>query len=141
MGKESSGDPSQKCRAERTWLLEFTHPVIAKLALFGGFVDAVGGGGWGPVVTTTLVGSGHDPRTTIGSVNFAEFFLTFGSAIAFSILVDDGPWPIVTGLVLGGMFAAPLAAYLTRHIHAKKLLAMVGILIALVSAANLYSWL
>ena len=114
---------------------------VAKLALFGGFVDAVGGGGWGPVVTTTLVGSGHDPRTTIGSVNFAEFFLTFGSAIAFSVLVGDGPWPIVTGLVLGGMFAAPLAAYLTRHVHAKKLLAMVGILIALVSAANLYSWL
>jgi uncharacterized membrane protein YfcA len=113
---------------------------VAKLALFGGFVDAVGGGGWGPVVTTTLVGSGHDPRTTIGSVNFAEFFLTFGSAITFSILVDDGPWPIVTGLVLGGIFAAPLAAYLTRHIHAKKLLAMVGILISLVSAANLYSW-
>ncbi|RZI79956.1 MAG: sulfite exporter TauE/SafE family protein, partial [Rubrivivax sp.] len=50
---------------------------IAPLGLFGGFVDAVGGGGWGPVVTTTLVGTGQDPRTTIGSVNLAEFFLTF----------------------------------------------------------------
>jgi hypothetical protein len=48
---------------------------VAKLALFGGFVDSAGGGGWGPVVTTSLVGSGNDPRTTIGSVNFAEFFL------------------------------------------------------------------
>jgi uncharacterized membrane protein YfcA len=112
---------------------------VAKLALFGGFVDAVGGGGWGPVVTTTLVGSGHDPRTTIGSVNFAEFFLTFGSAIAFSVLVGDGPWPIVAGLVLGGVLAAPLAAYLTRLFNTKTLLAMVGILITLVSAANLFS--
>ena len=111
---------------------------VGKLALFGGFVDAVGGGGWGPVVTTTLVGSGNDPRTTIGSVNFAEFFLTFGSAIAFSVLVEDGPWPVVAGLVIGGLFAAPLAAWLTRKVHAKHLLMMVGVLISLVSAANLY---
>jgi uncharacterized membrane protein YfcA len=111
---------------------------VAKLALFGGFVDSVGGGGWGPVVTTTLIGSGHDPRTTIGSVNFAEFFLTFGSAIAFSLLVGEGPWPIVAGLVFGGVFAAPLAALITRKIAAKKLLVMVGILISLVSMVNLY---
>jgi uncharacterized membrane protein YfcA len=111
---------------------------VAKLALFGGFVDSVGGGGWGPVVTTTLIGSGHDPRTTIGSVNFAEFFLTFGSAIAFSLLVGNGPWPVVAGLVLGGVFTAPLAALLTRKINAKALLVMVGVLISLVSALNLY---
>ena len=114
---------------------------VAKLALFGGFVDSVGGGGWGPVVTTTLIGSGHDPRTTIGSVNFAEFFLTFGSAIAFSVLVGSGPWPIVAGLVIGGVFAAPFAALLTRKVHAKTLLVMVGVLISLVSTANLISGL
>jgi uncharacterized protein len=112
---------------------------VAKLALFGGFVDSVGGGGWGPVVTTTLIGSGHDPRKTIGSVNFAEFFLTFGSAIAFSVLVGSGPWPIVAGLVVGGVCAAPFAAFLTRKIHAKTLLVMVGVLISLVSMVNLIS--
>lgn len=64
---------------------------VAKLALFGGFIDSVGGGGWGPVVTTTLVGSGHNPRETIGTVNFAEFFLTFASAIVFAVLVGEGP--------------------------------------------------
>lgn len=111
---------------------------VGKLALFGGFVDSVGGGGWGPVVTTTLIGSGNDPRTTIGSVNFAEFFLTFVSAIAFTILVDDGPWPIVAGLVLGGVFAAPFAALITRKIQAKTLLAVVGILITLISIVNIY---
>ncbi|MEP6880227.1 MAG: sulfite exporter TauE/SafE family protein, partial [Nitrosospira sp.] len=61
---------------------------VGKLALFGGFVDAAGGGGWGPVVTSTLVSSGNDPRTTIGSVNFAEFFLTLTSAAVFSLLME-----------------------------------------------------
>ncbi|MCX7628297.1 MAG: sulfite exporter TauE/SafE family protein [Methylophilaceae bacterium] len=111
---------------------------VAKLALFGGFMDSAGGGGWGPIVTTTLIGSGHDPRTTIGSVNFAEFFLTFGCAIAFSILVEDGPWPVVAGLVIGGIFTAPLAAFLTRKLSTRVLLILVGLLITTVSAFNLY---
>jgi uncharacterized membrane protein YfcA len=111
---------------------------VAKLALFGGFLDAVGGGGWGPVVTTTLVGTGHDPRTTIGSVNFAEFFLTFASAIAFATLVGFGPWVIVAGLVAGGLFSAPLAAYACSRLKVKTLLLLVGTLITLVSSYNLY---
>lgn len=111
---------------------------VAKLALVGGFVDASGGGGWGPVVTTTLVGTGHDPRTTIGSVNFAEFFLTFASAIAFSLLVEEGPWTVVAGLVLGGLFAAPFAAWLVARIPARRLLVVVGLLISAISVFNLW---
>ncbi len=111
---------------------------VAKLGLAGGFVDAVGGGGWGPVVTTTLIGTGHDPRMTIGSVNLAEFFLTFVAAIAFAVLVGEGPWPTVAGLVLGGLFAAPFAAYLTSRLHTKALLALVGTLISVISVYNLY---
>ena len=111
---------------------------VAKLGLAGGFVDAVGGGGWGPVVTTTLIGTGHDPRMTIGSVNLAEFFLTFVAAIAFAVLVGEGPWPTVAGLVLGGLFAAPFAAYLTSRLHTKALLALVGTLISIISVYNLY---
>jgi uncharacterized membrane protein YfcA len=111
---------------------------VAKLALTGGFVDAVGGGGWGPVVTTTLIGTGHDPRTTIGSVNLAEFFLTFVSAIAFAVLVGEGPWVVVAGLVVGGLFAAPFAAYLTSRLSTKTLLALVGTVISIVSLYNLY---
>ena len=111
---------------------------VAKLGLAGGFVDAVGGGGWGPVVTTTLIGTGHDPRMTIGSVNLAEFFLTFVAAIAFAVLVGEGPWPTVAGLVLGGLFAAPFAAYLTSCLHTKALLALVGTLISVISVYNLY---
>lgn len=111
---------------------------VAKLALVGGFVDAVGGGGWGPVVTTTLVGTGQDPRTTIGSVNFAEFFLTFGSAITFTALVGFGPWMVVAGLVIGGLFAAPFAAYLCSKLQTRTLLLLVGTLITVVSVFNLY---
>jgi len=111
---------------------------VAKLGLFGGFVDAVGGGGWGPVVTTTLVGTGQDPRTTIGSVNLAEFFLTFTSAAVFAGLVEEGPWPTVAGLVVGGLFAAPFAAYLTRHLKTKTLLLLVGGVISGISLYNLH---
>lgn len=112
---------------------------VAKLGLVGGFLDAVGGGGWGPVVTTTLVGTGHDPRLTIGSVNLAEFFLTFISAGVFAVLIgDQSPWVTVAGLVLGGLFAAPFAALLTKRLHTKALLALVGSTIVLISAFNIY---
>ncbi len=110
---------------------------VAKLGLLGGFVDAVGGGGWGPVVTTTLVGTGQDPRTTIGSVNLAEFFLTFTSAAVFAGLVEEGPWPTVAGLVVGGLFAAPFAAFLTRRLNTKVLLMLVGGVISGISLYNL----
>jgi uncharacterized membrane protein YfcA len=111
---------------------------VGKLALFGGFIDAAGGGGWGPVVTTTLIGSGNDPRTTIGSVNFAEFFLTLTSAATFSLLMSTSAWAIIAGLVFGGLFAAPFAALLCKKLPARTLLVIVGALISFLSASNLY---
>ena len=111
---------------------------VGKLALFGGFVDSAGGGGWGPVVTTTLVGSGNDPRTTIGSVNFAEFFLALAGAVSFTLLIGSGVWVLVLGLVIGGLFAAPFAALMTKKLNARILLILVGTLISIVSSYNLY---
>jgi len=110
----------------------------AKLGLFGGFLDAVGGGGWGPVVTSTLVGSGNDPRTTIGSVNFAEFFMTLATAASFTLLAVEGTWPVVAGLVVGGLFAAPFAASICKRLNTRALLVSVGVLITLLSAWSLY---
>jgi uncharacterized membrane protein YfcA len=110
---------------------------VVPLALFGSFMDTTGGGGWGPIVTTSLVGAGHDPRTTIGSVNFAEFFLTVTVSAAFFQFLDAGIWLTVSGLVLGGMFAAPFAAYVTRHIKTRYLLVLVGTLISGISLYNL----
>jgi hypothetical protein len=89
-------------------------------------------------VTTSLVGSGHDPRTTIGSVNFAEFFLTVTVAAALFSILDQSVWVIVSGLVVGGLFAAPFAAYITKRLQAKVLLILVGTLISLISAYNIY---
>jgi uncharacterized protein len=121
-------------RAQR----EISAGKVVPLALFGSLMDTMGGGGWGPIVTTSLVGSGHDPRTTIGSVNFAEFFLTVTVAAALFSILDNSIWLIVAGLVTGGLFAAPLAAYLTKRLHAKVLLVLVGGLISAISAFNLY---
>jgi uncharacterized protein len=111
---------------------------IGKLALLGGFLDTSGGGGWGPVVTTTLVGTGQDPRTTIGSVNFAEFFLTLTSAAALFVLVDETIWSVVVGLIVGGLFAAPFAALACKYLSSRSLLILVGLLISGISLFNLY---
>ena len=111
---------------------------VGKLALFGGFLDAIGGGGWGPVVTSTLVGSGSDPRTTIGSVNFAEFFVTLATAASFTLLAVEGTWPVVAGLVVGGVLAAPFAARLCRGLNPRLLLVLVGLLVTLLSLHSFY---
>jgi len=111
---------------------------IAALALTGGFVDSVGGGGWGPVVTTTLIGTGHDPRTTIGTVNAAEFFLSIAGGVSFAILIGFTHWEVIAGLVVGGLFAAPFAAWLCKHLHARTLLIIVGALVTLISSFNLW---
>ncbi len=110
---------------------------VAKLAFFGGFVDTTGGGGWGPVVTTTLIGNGNDPRTTIGSVNFAEFFLTLVSAASLFVLVEGSIWPVTAGLVTGGLVAAPFAALACKYFAPRTLLIAVGGLISSISIFSL----
>ncbi|WP_157314989.1 sulfite exporter TauE/SafE family protein [Chitinibacter sp. GC72] len=127
----------------KAWLA--THPKphsneikhVRPLALLGGFVDAVGGGGWGPVVTSTLVGRGNDPRKTIGSVNAAEFFIAFSTAGAFLLWAQMEHWVLVAGLIVGGLFAAPFAAWLCHKLNARTLLWLVGSLISALSVYNL----
>lgn len=109
-----------------------------KLALTGGFVDAVGGGGWGPVVTSTLVGRGNNPRTTIGTVNTAEFFIALATAGSFAWLSELSHLPLIAGLVVGGLFAAPFAAWLCHKLSARTLLWLVGVLISALSLFNLW---
>ncbi|MCX7191204.1 MAG: sulfite exporter TauE/SafE family protein [Candidatus Methylopumilus sp.] len=111
---------------------------VRKLAFSGGFLDAIGGGGWGPVVTSTLIGQGNSPRHTIGSVNTAEFFVSFATGITFMLLGGIDHWIFVAGLIIGGLFSAPFAAYLTSRLSTKKLLIAVGLLITGISIFNLY---
>lgn len=107
------------------------------LASFGGFMDAVGGGGWGPIVTSTLLGRGRNPRYTIGSVNAAEFAVSFASGVTFIIFGGIKGWSVIIGLILGGVIAAPVAAKLVNKIRRKPMMIAVGILIIILSLRTL----
>jgi uncharacterized membrane protein YfcA len=105
---------------------------ISIMGLIGGFFDAIGGGGWGPIVTTTLVARGKHPRFAIGSVNSSEFFITFSQSVVFIFTLSSemlSNWTIIVGLLLGGVIAAPFAAILTKKLPVRVLMAMVGLLI------------
>lgn len=106
---------------------------VPTLAGFGGFMDSVGGGGWGPIVASTLIAKGRHPRYTIGSVNLAEFFVSLASSLTFFATIGISYFQIIAGLVLGGIIAAPIAASLTRKIPTKRMMVIVGIVIVLVS--------
>jgi len=108
------------------------------LACVGGFVDASGGGGWGPVVTSTLIGTGKEPRFTIGTVNAAEFFVSIAASGVFTLFIGLNNWEIITGLMLGGAIAAPLGAYLCSKINTRFILIVVGLLIIFLSLRTLY---
>lgn len=102
---------------------------LAPLGLFAGFVDATGGGGWGPVATPSLLSSGKlDPRRVIGSVSAAEFAVTLAASLGFIVaLGTQGVQPsIVLALLAGGVVAAPFAAYLVRKVSLPLLGALVG---------------
>lgn len=99
------------------------------LALFGGFFDASGGGGWGPIVTSTLLANGDHPRKTIGTVNTAEFFVTAVQVVVFVSLLKLTSWQVILGLLIGGVIAAPLGARLVKKIPARYIMLIVGLLI------------
>jgi uncharacterized membrane protein YfcA len=102
---------------------------IGLLAASGGFLDSIGGGGWGPIVTSTLLGQGRDPRYTIGSVNAAEFAITFASGVTFLIFHGVNSWQVVLGLIIGGVIAAPFGALIVGKIKRKPLMLVVGTLV------------
>jgi uncharacterized membrane protein YfcA len=110
---------------------------IVPLGFGGGFLDAIGGGGWGPMVTSTLLGHGTTPRFTIGSVNFAEFFVTATISVTFLGTIGLELWPIIVGLILGGALAAPIAAYAAYKIPDQPLMILVGSVIVLLSIRGL----
>jgi uncharacterized membrane protein YfcA len=128
-------------KAVRKTLLvkDLSGPRVRSIALVGGFFDSTGGGGWGPIVTTSLVGAGQDPKATIGSVNYAEFFLTLAVSAALFSVLDNTVWVLVAGLILGGVLAAPLAAMATRTLQTRTLLFLVGGLITSISLLNVAS--
>ncbi len=108
------------------------------LGLVGGFLDAVGGGGWGPIVTSTLIGSGYAPRQVIGTVNAAEFFVTAAIAAAFFSQMGTQHVGYVIALVLGGLLAAPLAGLMTSILPTRMMLFAVGITVSMLAGLQLW---
>ena len=111
---------------------------LIPLGLAGGFFDAVGGGGWGPIVTSTLVASGHNPRFAVGTVNLAEFFVTVSECATFLLTIGAAHLEIIAGLIIGGVLAAPLAAYACRKLPSRTLMIIVASLIIALSIRTIY---
>ncbi len=99
------------------------------LAGAGGFLDSFGGGGWGPIVTTTLITRGRSPKYVIGSVSLTEFFVTFASAFTFFTLLGVTHWQVILALIIGGLAAAPIAARLTGKLPRKTSFILLGVLV------------
>jgi uncharacterized membrane protein YfcA len=113
--------------------------VVEPLGLAGGFLDAAGGGGWGPVVTSNLLVQGTEPRYTIGTVNTAEFFLTTTISLTFILTLGLEAFSIAAvGLIIGGLLAAPLGAILAKRIEARRLMLLVGIVLSVTSLYSLW---
>jgi uncharacterized membrane protein YfcA len=116
-----------------------TPRIIEPLGLVGGFLDAAGGGGWGPVVTSNLLVQGASPRETIGTVNTVEFFLTATISATFIWQMGFAAFTLQTlGLLIGGLLAAPLGGVLAKRVPARPLMAMVGVLLTLTSAFSIW---
>jgi len=109
---------------------------LVPLGYVAAFVDALGGGGWGPIATTTLVANNVKPNEAIGSVNFAEFFVTTSEAITFLILIgpENFNWLIILGLIIGGLTCAPIAAWLCKKLPQRILGILVGAAVIVLSA-------
>lgn len=110
---------------------------LAPLGLAGGFFDSIGGGGWGPIVAGTLLARGNEPRTTIGSVAFSEFFVTFAASATLLLTIGVTSWLPIAGLALGSAIASPLAARMTGRIPARPLMIAVGIAVILLSVRTI----
>ena len=119
--------------AARTSEIKHTAP----LGFFGAFVDAIGGGGWGPIVASNLLARGNALHLTVGTVNAVEFFVTLTASLMFLISIGLGHWDIVLALALGGVLAAPLGAYLVKRVPKRPLLLMVGLLVIALSLRTL----
>ncbi|GBL34208.1 MAG: sulfite exporter TauE/SafE family protein [Candidatus Fonsibacter ubiquis] len=114
--------------------------VVIPLAVTGGFVDGAGGGGWGPVVTTSLLGGKMEPKKVIGTVNASEFFINLASAVSLLFLVKVTDWEALAGLIIGGFLVAPYAARVTSKMSVKMILTFVGVLITVISLRKIFNF-
>ncbi|MBK9792009.1 MAG: sulfite exporter TauE/SafE family protein [Sphingobacteriales bacterium] len=108
------------------------------LGFFGALFDSIGGGGWGPIVSSNLIDKGNSPREVIGTVNTAEFFVTFFSTGVFIFFLGIEAWKPVLALIIGGVIAAPIGAFILRFMTPKTIMRLVGFLIITISSYTIY---
>ncbi len=114
---------------------------IPVLGLFGGFIDAVGGGGWGSIVLSSLIAGGRNARTSLGTVKITRFFIALMSSLTFITMLNGAHWEAVAGLVIGSALASPIAAKVSNRISAKTIMVSVGILVIIVSARSIIKFI
>jgi uncharacterized membrane protein YfcA len=110
---------------------------LAPLGFVGALIDALGGGGWGPIVASTLLVRGTGVRETVGSVNAVEFFVTTAASVTFFITLGLSNWSMIAALALGGLPAAPIGAWACKHVPVKPMMVLVGTLVVVLSVRTL----
>ncbi|MET3754535.1 putative membrane protein YfcA [Rhizobium binae] len=111
---------------------------VPPVGFCGGLLDAIGGGGWGPVVTSTLVGRGHDLKRVIGSTNFTEFAVTLTISLTFILTLGWSELNSAIGLIIGGVIAAPFGAILVERLPVRALMVAVSMVIITTSALRIF---
>ncbi|MGZ3754640.1 MAG: TSUP family transporter [Mucilaginibacter sp.] len=114
---------------------------IGLLGLGGGFIDAVGGGGWGSIVLSTLIAGGRHPRFSLGTVKLSRFFIALMSSLTFISMINGAHWEAVGGLVLGSALASPIAAKISNKISSKAIMVSVSIIVILISLKSIITFL
>jgi siroheme synthase-like protein len=114
---------------------------ISLLGFGGGFIDAVGGGGWGSIVLSTLIAGGRSPRFSLGTVKLSRFFIALMSSLTFITMINGKHWEAVAGLVLGSALASPIAAKISNKISTKTIMVAVAVIVILISLKSIWAFL
>jgi siroheme synthase-like protein len=114
---------------------------IPLLGLGGGFIDAVGGGGWGSIVLSTLIAGGRHPRFSLGTVKLSRFFIALMSSLTFITMLSGARWAAVSGMVIGSALASPIAAKISNRISAKAIMMSVAVIVILISLKSIINFL
>lgn len=114
---------------------------IGLLGFGGGFIDAVGGGGWGSIVLSTLIAGGRHPRFSLGTVKLSRFFIALMSSLTFITMLSGAHWEAVAGLVIGSALASPIAAKISNRISAKAIMMAVAVIVILISVRSILKFL
>ncbi|RFZ94513.1 siroheme synthase [Mucilaginibacter conchicola] len=114
---------------------------ISLLGLGGGFIDAVGGGGWGSIVLSTLIAGGRHPRFSLGTVKLSRFFIALMGSLTFITMLKSAHWDAVAGLVIGSALASPVAAKISNKISAKAIMMAVSIIVVAISIRSIINFL